>query len=232
MYQVSNISKIISGKRILDDLSMQINPGELTVIVGENGAGKSTLLRILALLQKPTKGKILIEGIDALKSSKKVKPNLGVLSHKSFLYENLTVYENLEFYGQLYGVKNLKDRIYELISKVGLELVLHEPVYILSRGMQQRLAIVRALIHDTSFLLLDEPQTGLDQDAVKILYNLLDGQKIEGKGIVVVTHLFDDLFQLCDKLLILKKGKQVYYEHVKVCPIKAKELYISLAAGR
>jgi len=159
-----------------------------------------------------------------------VKSKLGVLAHKSFLYENLTVYENLEFYGQLYGLNRPKDRIFELISKMDLELVIHEPVYILSRGMQQRLAIARALIHDPSCVLLDEPQTGLDQDALKVLYNLLGILKQEGKGIVVVTHLFDNLFELCDKLLILKKGQQVYYEHVKISPTKARELYISQAS--
>jgi len=228
MYQISNITKIVSSKKILDNISMQISPGELTVVVGENGAGKSTLLKILAFLEKPSSGTILIDGINA--GSKKVKPQLGVLAHKSFLYENLTVYENLEFYGQLYGINKLKDRIYELISKMGLELVIHEPVYILSRGMQQRLAIARALIHDPSYVLLDEPQTGLDQDALQVLYNLLGILKEEGKGIVVVTHFFDNLFELCDKLLILKKGQQVYYEHVKISPTKARELYISQAS--
>ncbi|MFZ7104002.1 MAG: ABC transporter ATP-binding protein [Peptococcaceae bacterium] len=232
MYQVTNISKVISGRKILGDLNIEIEPGELIIILGENGAGKSTLLKILALMHKPSSGQIKIGGIDALKTPQKVRPNLGVLSHKSFLYENLTVYENLEFYGQLYNVKKLKERIYELISKVGLELVLHEPVYILSRGMQQRLALARALIQDPDFLLLDEPQTGLDQDAVKILYSLLASIKMEGKGIVVVTHLFDGLFQISDKLLILKKGRQIYYGDIRLNLKEVKELYFSLAAGR
>ena len=232
MYQISNITKNVSSKKILNNISMQIYPGELTVVVGENGAGKSTLLKILALLEKPSSGNVIVDGINTLKSSNKVKPHLGVLAHKSFLYENLTVYENLEFYGQLYRINNLKERIYELISDVGLELVLHEPVYILSRGMQQRLAIARALIHDPSYVLLDEPQTGLDQDAVEILYNLLGNLKEESKGIVVVTHHFDNLIELCDKLLVLKKGQQVYYEHVSISPTKAKEIYMSLAARR
>ncbi|MFZ5946122.1 MAG: ABC transporter ATP-binding protein [Bacillota bacterium] len=231
MYQVANIDRIVSGKKILNNISMQIYPGELTAVVGENGAGKSTLLKILALLEKPSSGEILVNGIDVFKCSKKVKPQLGVLAHKTFLYENLTVYENLEFYGQLYGLNRLKERIYELISKMGLELVIHEPVYILSRGMQQRLALARATIHDPSYVLLDEPQTGLDQDALKVLYNLLGILKEEGKGIVAVTHLFDNLFELCDKLLILKKGQQVYYEHVKISPNKAREIYMSKQLG-
>jgi len=211
MLKGKQISKSIAKKQILNEVCLTVAPGEVLAVIGSNGAGKSTLLKILALLTKPSSGQLLINGIDVIKNPEKAGHFLGVVAHKTYLYDELTVFENLEFYGNMYKITNITDRIFQVIAELGLEFFLHEPVAKLSRGMQQRLAIARAILAKPSFILLDEPQTGLDRQALKILSQMIQQLKKEGTGIIIVTHLWDEIFACCDKLLILEKGNQTYY---------------------
>ncbi|MHB8171990.1 MAG: ATP-binding cassette domain-containing protein, partial [Thermincolia bacterium] len=128
MLTAQNITKIIGTKTILHNIDLHIQEGEFITVFGPNGAGKSTLLKILSLLMKPSTGTLTINGISAKEESTRTRSQIGVISHQTFLYDNLTAYENLEFYGRMYKVDNLRDRIYDVLKEVGLEYSLNDPV--------------------------------------------------------------------------------------------------------
>ena len=179
-------------------------------VLGPNGAGKTTLLKILSLLIKPSSGKLFIGGVAADELNTKNKSKIGVISHNTFLYDNLSAYENLRFYGKLYQVPQLKDRIQQVLSEVGLNYVLHDPVRTFSRGMQQRLSIARAILHEPTILFLDEPYTGLDQNAIEILNSVLMRLTDNQRTIFMVTHNYEQGLELSNRVLILVKGRIAY----------------------
>jgi ABC-type multidrug transport system ATPase subunit len=155
MIRGENISLKLGEKTILRDISLVVDPGEFVVLLGPNGAGKSTLLKVLALILKPTSGRVIhkYQGSDR---EEDIKRKIGFLSHRSFLYERLTAWENLEFYGKLYQVADLTRRAEEILEQVGLSYYCHDPVYTYSRGMVQRLSLARLLLHNPEMLFLDE----------------------------------------------------------------------------
>lgn len=198
MIEGENISLRMGNKIILQDVNLKIYRGEYVALLGPNGAGKSTLLKVLALLKKPSTGRVSLKG------------QLGFLAHRSFLYDRLTAWENLKFYGGLFQVPCLEERIEKLIDQVGLAYFLHEPVDTYSRGMVQRLAIARAILHDPEILFLDEPFTGLDQRGGVILKKVLSEMHRQGKTIVMVTHDFNQGMDLVNRILIMKKGMKIF----------------------
>jgi len=201
-----NISKTYGSKNVLRDISVRIPRGEFVAVLGPNGAGKSTLLKILALISKPDSGQVKIGDQSIVNAPGELKRKIGIISHSSFLYPELTAYENLQFYGRLYDIDNLEEQIITVIKKVGLILALNEPVYTFSRGMLQRLSIARALIHSPEVILLDEPFTGLDQQGISLLQGVLRDLKSNHKTILMVTHSFEDGMNDVDRILILNKG--------------------------
>lgn len=207
MIEGINISKTYGSKNVLRDISVRIPRGEFVAVLGPNGAGKSTLLKILALISKPDSGQVIIGDQSLLHTPSELKRKIGIISHSSFLYPELTAYENLQFYGQLYGMDNLEAQIIAVIKKVGLLLALNEQVFTFSRGMLQRLSIARALIHNPEVILLDEPFTGLDQHGISLLQGVLSGLKSNHKTILMVTHSFEDGMNDVDRILILNKGQ-------------------------
>ncbi|MFZ5640885.1 MAG: ABC transporter ATP-binding protein, partial [Bacillota bacterium] len=198
MIKAVNLSKKIGAKTILRDINLHIPKGRFVTVFGPNGAGKSTLLKTLALLMKPSTGEIVINGFDARKEPAAISKQLGVISHQTFLYENLTARENLQFYGRMYDVPNLRDRIYEVLNQVGLEFSLNDPVRTFSRGMQQRLAIARAILHDPAVLFLDEPYTGLDPHAIQILNRVLARLNNDNRTVFMITHNFEEGLDITD----------------------------------
>lgn len=176
-------------------------------MLGPNGAGKTTLLKILSLLVRPSKGQVHIDGLDSLREQVEIRKRLGVISHNTFLYENLSAWENLAFYGKLYNVPRLDERIDAVLQEVGLQYALHDPVRTFSRGMQQRLSIARAIIHEPSILFLDEPYTGLDQHAIDILNGVLTRLAGNERTILMVTHNYEQGLALSHRVLILVKGR-------------------------
>ena len=184
LLEVNQLSKQIGAKRILKDVSFRASTGDLLALTGPNGAGKTTLLRVLAGLTPKSAGVILWNG-----SSHNLSHGLiGYVSHKPMLYESLSVQENLVFFGQIYG-RVLPDRVEELLSMVGLWLHRYEPVGVLSRGMQQRLALARTLILDPKLILYDEPFTGLDQDGQELLQSILEEQRNRSIQILITHEL-------------------------------------------
>lgn len=210
MIKTLNLAKKIGNKQILKNINLHIAKGEFITVFGPNGAGKSTLLKNLALLMKPTEGKIIINGRDALENPREIRGEIGVISHNSFLYDNLSAQENLEYYGRMYNVPNLKDRVYEVIKEVGLEFSFKDPAGTFSRGMVQRLSIARAILHKPSILFLDEPYTGLDQQAIEMLNGILAELHGRQHTIFMITHNIDEGMVLSNRVMILAKGKILF----------------------
>ena len=180
--------------------------GQAVLLVGANGAGKSTLLRLVAGLCQPSAGKVRINGRDPL-CIPEARAEIGLLSHQTLLYDELTARENLRFFAQLYGLENPDGRIATALGAVGLNERLDQRVGSFSRGMKQRLAIVRAILHCPSILLLDEPFTGLDTGASAALHRLVRRFRQEGRTYILVAHRLDEADGLVDRLLVIKRGQ-------------------------
>ena len=173
MITVKKLVKRFGPKTVLRGLDFQVEAGEFVALLGPNGAGKTTFLRILASLSRPLTGTVQIAGYSLPGQAAAVRQRLGVVSHLPLLYGDLTAEENLRFYGRMYSVANLENRIQTVLDLVGLLNRRRDLVRTFSRGMQQRLAIGRAVLHDPEVMLFDEPHTGLDQDACNMLDSVL-----------------------------------------------------------
>ena len=194
----------------LRGIDLDIRPGEFVTIVGPNGAGKTTLLRILATLSRPTQGQVIIAGHALPKGADEARRQIGLLSHQPLLYGDLTAEENLNFFGQMYDVPQLPARINDLLDQVDLLDRRADRARTFSRGMQQRLAIARALLHDPSVVLLDEPFTGLDPRASDRLEELLHLLRDGRRTVVMTIHDLERGWAMCDRALVLARGKIVY----------------------
>jgi heme exporter protein A len=206
MIEVRSLVKRFGGKTVLRGLNFDVQPGEFVALLGPNGAGKTTFLRILASLSQPTLGQVRVAGYSLPTESAAVRARLGVLSHMPLLYGDLTAEENLVFYGRLYGVAELPRRIAEVLEMAGLLARRHDLVRTFSRGMQQRLAIGRAVLHDPEVMLFDEPYTGLDQDASIMLDELLQTVAAQGRTIVMTSHDLARAEDLATRFDILSRG--------------------------
>ncbi|MED3549003.1 heme ABC exporter ATP-binding protein CcmA [Cytobacillus praedii] len=209
MLELKEITKIIGDKIILRNFSLALAPGESVAVIGPNGAGKSTFFKLAAGLMQPTSGEILLNGEQIKKKTHLLKKRIGYLGHESFLYSALTPLENLRFYGKLYKVKNIEEKGMELLKAVGLHYFKDIPIQSFSRGMIQRLAIARVLLAEPDFLLLDEPHTGLDQEAVSLLNLLIKERQESGIAILLISHDFEQVIKVCERVLILNKGRVI-----------------------
>lgn len=207
---VTDLRKSYGGIEALRGVSFALHQGEFLCLFGPNGAGKSTLLKIIATLLPPSSGTVQVLGFDQEEHPEEFRARLGLVSHQSYLYDDLTALENLEFYGALYGVADPRGRAEELLRQVALFSRRHSPVSEFSRGMQQRLTIARALVNDPSLLLLDEPYTGLDEHAAALLRRQLGDLHRRDRTIVMVTHNLRQGFESATKLGILTRGRLTY----------------------
>ncbi len=197
--------------RAVDGVSFELLPGELLTVFGPNGAGKSTLLNLLAGALQPSEGEIRMGG--RLRSHGEVewRQQVGILSHQTFLYGHLTAEENLRFYGRLFGVDQIEDRIHERLSAVEMDHRKDDLVRTFSRGMRQRLSLARALLHDPAIVLLDEPYTGLDVHAAALLRDLLSSLKDGRRTVVLVTHDLTQGLDLADRVAIQVRGRFEFF---------------------
>ena len=209
--RIRGLTKRFGLTEALDGIDLTLDQGELLAVFGPNGAGKSTLIRVLSTMMRSTSGKATLLGYDLEEEGETLRGAIGVLTHHPLLFDNLTAQENLKFYGKMFEVRNLKARIDELLIDVGLIEHRDQLVQTFSRGMQQRLTIARAVIHDPSLLLLDEPQTGLDQNGVSFLKQTLKAFLDKGRTVIMTCHDFAWGLELCTKALILNGGQLVYY---------------------
>jgi heme exporter protein A len=205
---LENVEKRFGRLAALEGIDL-IVPGGALALLGPNGAGKSTLLRLVATLSKPTHGRIFIRGVDARKEPERVRADIGLICHQTLLYEELTAGENLRFYGRLYGLHDLKERVRTALEGVGLFGREHDRVRGFSRGMKQRLAIARATLHHPTVLLLDEPFAGLDAAACAMLSDRLRQLRRDGRTVILVTHDLHRGLALTDRFAILNRGRFV-----------------------
>ena len=208
MIEVKKLVKRFGLKTILRGLDFSVEPGEFVALLGPNGAGKTTFLRILASLSRPSMGEVMIAGYTLPNEAAQVRARLGVVSHMPLLYPDLTAEENLQFYARMYGISNfaLPLRVTEVLEMVGLENRRKDLVGAFSRGMQQRLAIGRAILHDPEVVLFDEPYTGLDQDASEMLDEVLRSVAAKGRTVVMTSHDLARAEDLATRFDILSRG--------------------------
>jgi heme exporter protein A len=209
MIQVRGLLKAFGSHTVLRDLNLDVPEGMRLAVVGPNGAGKTTLFRVLATLTKPTAGEIAIDGMDLVRDAKAIRRQIGYISHQPLLYDYLSGEENLRFYGRMYDVPDLDARINERLHHVGMSARRHDLVRTYSRGMRQRLAIARALLPGPRLLLLDEPYTGLDQQAAEMLDDLLEENHDGRRTILLTTHHLGHGLRFGDAIAILNKGRIV-----------------------
>ncbi len=207
---LSGISKSFGRRAVLESISLSVGAGQGLCIYGANAVGKTTLLRITAGLLKPSQGTAEICGFDIQRHTQQTKAMLGVIFHKSMAYPQLTVEENLRFFARLYGIKNSRERIEELLGQTGLGPCRCDRAGILSRGMIQRLAIARALLHKPKVLLADEPFAGLDAEAARHLVMILGSFKNEGGTVVMATHNVNLSLQCCEQAAVLNERKIIF----------------------
>lgn len=207
MIEVRHLTKRFGPKTVLRSLEFQVAQGEFVALLGPNGAGKTTFLRILASLSRQTLGEVTIAGFNLPHQAAAVRRKLGVVSHQPLLYGDLSADENLRFYGRMYSVPTLPQRIAEVLNLVGLSARRNDLVRTFSRGMQQRLAIGRAILHDPEVLLLDEPHTGLDQDACEMLDTVLRQVAALNRTLVMTSHDLARASELASRFDVLSRGR-------------------------
>lgn len=207
---VTSVSKAFGSRPVLKNIDLHVQRAQGVCICGVNGAGKSTLLRVIAGLLRPTQGSVKVCGLDINSEPKQTKLQIGVILHKSMLYPDLTIFENLLFFAKLYGVKSSRDRVKELLEDLGLSPYRYDKTGVLSRGMLQRLAIARAMVHRPAVLLADEPFTGLDVEASRHLINVLGKFRAGGGTFVMTTHNANLALQCCDRIMVLDKNHFIF----------------------
>lgn len=206
---VHKLYKRFGLKTVLRSLEFSVRQGEFVALLGPNGAGKTTFLRILASLSRPAEGDVRVAGFRLPHQAAAVRRRLGVVSHLPLLYGDLTAEENLRFYGRMYSVPSLERRVIEVLDMVGLANRRRDLVRTFSRGMQQRLAIGRAVLHDPEVMLFDEPHTGLDQEACLMLDNVLLEVAARGRTVVMTSHDLARASDLASRFDVLSRGKIV-----------------------
>jgi heme ABC exporter ATP-binding subunit CcmA len=206
---VSRLSKRYDRRMVLRSIDFDLYDGERAALLGANGAGKTTLMRVLSTLSRPTSGTVRVGGVSIAESALQVRRQVGVVAHQPYLYDDLTAEENLRFFGRMYDVSDERDRIAEVLELVGLFGRRRDRVRTFSRGMQQRLAIARAILHRPSLLLLDEPDTGLDREGMHVLEGILAYHVAGGGTVLMATHDLRFGLSSSDRVLLLENGRIV-----------------------
>jgi heme exporter protein A len=205
-----SITKIYGQFPALRGVDLAVPRGASVTLFGRNGAGKTTFLKIAATLARPSSGRLEIAGLQAASEPERVRRQIGFLSHNAYVYGDLTPTENLRFFSKLYAIPDVEERIRALIDRVGLRNRRNDKVRSFSRGLLQRVGIARVMLHDPAVLLLDEPYTGLDAQAVEILNRMLDEALAEGRTVILTTHDLELGLRAADRTHIMDRGRIVY----------------------
>jgi len=205
---VKNISKLYGEQKALDEVTLEISPGNIVGLLGPNGAGKTTLMKILTCFIPPTTGEATVDGLDIFEDSLEIRKIIGYLPENNPLYEEMYVREYLEFVGGIHKIKNLAARVDEMIQLTGLEVEKRKKIGELSKGYKQRVGLAQALIHDPKILILDEPTSGLDPNQLVEIRNLIKAIGKE-KTVLLSTHIMQEVEAICDRAIIINKGKIV-----------------------
>ncbi|KGX91339.1 ABC transporter ATP-binding protein [Pontibacillus halophilus JSM 076056 = DSM 19796] len=223
MIEINEVTKTFPHKKkpitALNHVNLTVKEGQVVGLLGENGAGKTTLLRAIATMLTPTSGQILVGGHDTVRHARHVKQLIGVLfGGETGLYDRLTARENLTYFGTLYGLSKheTKVAIDELTTRFGMKDYLDRRVGNFSKGMRQKVAIARTLIHDPAIILLDEPTTGLDITSSNVFRELILQLKKQGKTLLFSSHIMEEVQALCDSVVMMHKGQVVYEGQLEV----------------
>jgi heme exporter protein A len=203
----SGITKRYERRTVLARVDIQIHPGEPVALFGPNGAGKTTLLRVLSTLTRPQQGTLRINGLDSDADAISIRAQIGVLAHQPYVYDSLTARENLQFFGRMFDVESLESRIDDVLQEVELSERADDLVGTFSRGMLQRIALARAILHTPSILLFDEPDTGLDVRSIRILERILREHCASGGSLLMTTHDLDFGLRVADRVLVMLGGR-------------------------
>jgi heme exporter protein A len=219
--ELRDVSKQFGDLQALRGVCLRVAPKDSILLYGPNGAGKTTLLRVLSTLARPSEGKVLLKGEDVHSNPLIAKSAIGFVTHTTFLYGELTVRENLEFAGKLFGLTAMGQRLADALDTFHLRDRAETMVRELSRGYQQRVSLARAFLHDPQYLLLDEPFTGLDAASTEALQGVMRRLESEGKALIFSTHDFDQGKAVARRLVALESGKVRYDGPVNLAPIAA-----------
>ena len=215
--EVEHLSKHFGSLKAVNDISFQVNEGDIYGFLGQNGAGKSTTIRMLLTLIQPTAGKIKIFGRDLSKHRSSILSNIGAVIEKPDLYKYLSAYDNLSIFARINGVKADRSFLMKRLQMVGLEGRASDKVKTFSQGMKQRLGIAVALVHDPQLIILDEPTNGLDPQGIADMRNLIiDLSKEHGKTIIVSSHLLHEIELMANRMIIIHKGRKMVEGDVSV----------------
>lgn len=215
--EVEHLSKHFGSLKAVNDISFQVNEGDIYGFLGQNGAGKSTTIRMLLTLIQPTAGKIKIFGKDLSKHRSSILSNIGAVIEKPDLYKYLSAYDNLSIFARINGVKADRSFLLKRLQMVGLEGRASDKVKTFSQGMKQRLGIAVALVHDPQLIILDEPTNGLDPQGIADMRNLIiDLSKEHGKTIIVSSHLLHEIELMANRMIIIHKGRKMVEGDVSV----------------
>jgi ABC-2 type transport system ATP-binding protein len=211
--ETKNLTKKYKETVAVDNLNISIEQGEIFGLLGPNGAGKTTTLRMLSCLISPSSGSSKVAGFDITIEPSKVRKAIGILTESPSLYERLTAYENMDFFAEAYGLTDAaerKKRIEELLSFLGLSDRMNDKVSTFSKGMKQKLAIARSIVHKPEILLLDEPTSNLDPEAAKEIRDMISAlSQKEKRTVILCTHHLEDAEKICNRVMIMNKGKSI-----------------------
>ena len=198
------LTKAFKTVLAVDRLSFSVQNGEIFGLLGPNGAGKTTTIRMLTALIGPTSGSAWVVGFEVGRQDNEIRRNVGILTESPGLYDQLSAERNLNFYGEMYEVEDIPAQVERYLRMLGLWDRRFEPVATFSKGMRQKLAIARALLHEPKVLFLDEPTSGLDPEAARVVRNFIADLRAEGRTIVMCTHNLDEADRLCDRIAVFK----------------------------
>ena len=208
--QVESLYKGFGGPPVLRGLNLEVEWGGALVIFGANGSGKTTLLRLLATRYRPDRGGVRLAGLESRRFAAAIRRLIGVVGHQPMLYQNMSCEENLAFFGRMYRVENVGTRVDDLLKQMGLDARRRQRVRTLSHGMQKRLAMARAVLHDPAILLMDEPESGLDQDALGAMESLREMDSGGQRTVVAATHNVEWGLGWGEYVAVLRGGGIVY----------------------
>lgn len=240
MISIKYLSKKFGDVFAVKEISFKVKKGEILGLLGENGAGKTTTLRMLATMLRPASGTATISGYDVIKEPEKVRENIGILfGGESGLYDRLTGRENIEYFGELNDVNKvlLEERIAFLAKELGMEEFLEKRVSKLSKGMKQKVAFARAIVHNPPIMLLDEPSSGLDVGTTRDTHQFIKNCKEEGKTVVFSSHIMSEVEKLCDRIAIIHKGELIEIGTIEELKMRhdntsLEEIFIRMVGGK
>ncbi len=210
---VQGVKKAFGRNRALNDFILDVPWGQTLAILGPNGSGKTTLIKILAGLSKADEGTVRLGEIDILDRGNLARRGIGLVAHDPLIYDGLTVYENLLFFARMYGVRCIDKKIRNVSSMIGISNFLDYKSVVLSHGMKKRISIARALLHNPPILIMDEPESGLDQEALRLLDKILLEKISSERAVLLTTHDISRALALGDRIVIMAHGR-VVYDHV------------------